>query len=192
MGTILNMQHLALSQAKHPVQPSQARISHSARQPLFLRRNFTSSAGMRSRVMVVHATARAATLYDILDLAPDVGLSDIKRAYRQMARKYHPDVCPSNRAEESTRRFIEIQEAYETLSDPRRRAVYDHAVAMGRGSAANGRMPWSPYAQDCQTADWKSQWESQLFEFKRQSSNRERRTNSWAAQMRRQNGLHDA
>ncbi|MCO5614271.1 hypothetical protein L7F22_068549 [Adiantum nelumboides] len=67
---------------------------------------------------------------------------DIKQAYRQLARKYHPDVCPSHQAEESTRRFIEIQQAYETLSDPRLRAIYDHAVAMGRGSAATGRMPW--------------------------------------------------
>ncbi|KAF0901167.1 hypothetical protein E2562_038181 [Oryza meyeriana var. granulata] len=48
-----------------------------------------------------------------------------------MARKYHPDVSPPDAAAENTRRFIEVQEAYETLSDPSRRATYDRALARG-------------------------------------------------------------
>lgn len=190
MGTLLPAQHLALAKCR-PVPPSRSLSSNSFTQSPFLQQTHKITIGARRRPMVANATARAATLYDILELSPDVGLSDIKRAYRQMARRYHPDVCPSGHAEESTRRFIEIQEAYETLSDPRTRAVYDHAVAMGRGSAATGRMPWSPSEQECQPADWKSQWESQLFEFKRRSSMRARRTDSWAARMRMQSEIHE-
>src|SRR6185503_15006766 len=52
------------------------------------------------------------------DAAPD----DIKRAYRRLARKYHPDVSKEPNAEE---RFKEIGEAYEVLRDPEKRAAYD-------------------------------------------------------------------
>src|ERR1043165_6844804 len=47
---------------------------------------------------------------------------DIKRAYRKLARKYHPDVSKESDAET---RFKEVSEAYEALSDPERRAAYD-------------------------------------------------------------------
>eukprot|EP00250_Pteridium_aquilinum_P014182 c21829_g1_i1 orf=220-759(-) len=133
-------------------------------------------------------STRIGTLYDKLELSPDVGISDIKQAYRQMARRYHPDVCPSHQAEESTRRFIEIQEAYEILSDPRLRAVYDHAVAMGRSSAATGRMPWM--SNDV-TSQWKSQWEDQLTELRHWSTMKAGK-DSWSARVRREQGLDDA
>lgn len=141
----------------------------------------------------VHArqSAHMATLYDLLELSPDVSISDIKQAYRQLARKYHPDVCSPHKAEESTRRFIEIQQAYETLSDPRRRAVYDHAVAMGRSSAANGRMPWMTNDLENQPSDWKSQWEGQLHELQRRSAMKARKADSWSARVRREQELRD-
>ncbi|MCO5602603.1 hypothetical protein L7F22_056737 [Adiantum nelumboides] len=190
MGTLFPAQHLAPTGGRPAQQSRFLTLTSSARSP-FLRQTHHRTPGTRSGSLVANVSARAATFYDILKLPPDVGLSDIKRAYRQLARRYHPDVCPLGRAEESTRRFIEIQEAYETLSDPRSRAVYDHAVAMGRGSATTGRMPWSPSNMDCQHADWKSQWESQLFKFKCQSFMRARRADSWAAQMRMQNELYE-
>lgn len=124
------------------------------------------------------------TLYELLELTPDVGISDIKHAYRQMARKYHPDVCQS---EESTRRFIEIQEAYETLSDPRRRAIYDRAVAMGLGPTASGRMPWNMSDEDTEPLDWRSRWESQLSGLKHRSAMKGQRADSWASRVRTQN-----
>ncbi|CAA6668211.1 unnamed protein product [Spirodela intermedia] len=53
---------------------------------------------------------------------PGGSAAEIKRAYKEMARRYHPDVCPTpDRTEEYTRLFIVVQEAYETLSDPGRR-----------------------------------------------------------------------
>ncbi len=61
-------------------------------------------------------------LYAILGVAHDATDEDIKRAYRRLAREYHPDV---NADPEAERRFKEIVAAYETLSDPSKRRQYD-------------------------------------------------------------------
>jgi curved DNA-binding protein len=60
--------------------------------------------------------------YSLLGVARDATAEDIKRAYRRLARKYHPDVSKETDAEE---RFKEVQEAYEVLKDPEKRAAYD-------------------------------------------------------------------
>jgi curved DNA-binding protein len=65
--------------------------------------------------------------YKILGVARDAGQDDIKRAYRKLARKYHPDVSKETDAEA---RFKEINEANEVLKDPTKRAEYD---ALGTG-----------------------------------------------------------
>jgi hypothetical protein len=61
-------------------------------------------------------------LYGILGLTPRASASEIKSAYRRLARKYHPDVSASP---DSAARFVNISRAYHVLSDPRRRANYD-------------------------------------------------------------------
>lgn len=61
--------------------------------------------------------------YKILGLNSSASEKDIKRAYRRLARKYHPDVNPGDRASEE--RFKELQEAYNVLSDPPKRQIYD-------------------------------------------------------------------
>lgn len=60
--------------------------------------------------------------YQVLGVARDVAQDQIKRAYRKLARKYHPDVSKEPDAEA---RFKEVQEAYEVLKDPEKRAAYD-------------------------------------------------------------------
>ena len=60
--------------------------------------------------------------YQILGVARDASAEDIKKAYRRLARKYHPDVSKESRAEE---RFKEVAEAYEVLRDAEKRAAYD-------------------------------------------------------------------
>jgi curved DNA-binding protein len=60
--------------------------------------------------------------YEILGVARDAGPDDIKRAYRRLARKYHPDVSKEPDAEA---RFKEMKEAYEVLKDPEKRKAYD-------------------------------------------------------------------
>ncbi|GLP98493.1 curved DNA-binding protein [Methylophaga thalassica] len=64
--------------------------------------------------------------YEVLGVKRDASLDDIKRAYRKMARKYHPDVSKEPDAEE---RFKEINEAHEVLKDPEKRAAYDQLGA---------------------------------------------------------------
>jgi molecular chaperone DnaJ len=62
-------------------------------------------------------------LYEVLGLSRDASAEEIKKAYRQLARKYHPDV---NREDpNASEKFKEISEAYEILSDPQKRAAYD-------------------------------------------------------------------
>jgi len=65
--------------------------------------------------------------YQTLEVARDASEDEIKRAYRRLARKYHPDVSKEPDAEE---RFKAIAEAYEVLRDPEKRAAYDQ---LGRG-----------------------------------------------------------
>jgi curved DNA-binding protein len=60
--------------------------------------------------------------YATLGVPRDAAADDIKKSYRKLARKYHPDVSKERDAEE---RFKEVQVAYDTLSDPEKRAAYD-------------------------------------------------------------------
>jgi len=60
--------------------------------------------------------------YDILEVKRDASPDEIKRVYRKLARKYHPDVSKEPNAEE---RFKQVGEAYEVLKDPEKRAAYD-------------------------------------------------------------------
>lgn len=61
--------------------------------------------------------------YQILGLQKDATQEQIKKAYRKLARKYHPDLNPNN--EEAASKFKELNEANEVLSDPEKRAKYD-------------------------------------------------------------------
>ena len=61
--------------------------------------------------------------YRIMGVERDASADEIKRAYRKLARKYHPDVSSEPDAEA---RFQELQEAYEVLKDPEKRAAYDN------------------------------------------------------------------
>ena len=61
--------------------------------------------------------------YKTLGISKKASLSEIKKAYRKLARTYHPDLNPGDKAAE--RRFKEITEAYEVLKDPEKRKHYD-------------------------------------------------------------------
>ncbi|MCL5026337.1 MAG: DnaJ domain-containing protein [Chloroflexi bacterium] len=81
--------------------------------------------------------------YQILGVKRDATEKEIRQAYRKLARKYHPDVNPGNKAAEA--RFKEIGEAYEVLSDKEKRAKYDqfgdawqYAGARAPGGGAAG------------------------------------------------------
>ncbi|MHB1951896.1 MAG: DnaJ domain-containing protein, partial [Acidiferrobacteraceae bacterium] len=73
--------------------------------------------------------ARYKDYYQVMGLERSASAEDIKRAYRRLARKFHPDVSKEPRAEE---RFKELGEAYEVLKDPEKRAAYDQLGAHWR------------------------------------------------------------
>lgn len=69
--------------------------------------------------------------YQILGVNDKADAAEIKKAYRKLARKYHPDVSTEDSAED---RFKEVNEAYEVLGDPEKRAEYDQLKKMGAKS----------------------------------------------------------
>ena len=77
--------------------------------------------------------------YETLGVSRDATHDDLKRAYRKLARRHHPDANPGDRGAES--RFKEINAAYEVLSDPERRSLYDR---FGTDDATRAR-PADPF-----------------------------------------------
>src|ERR1043166_9701416 len=85
--------------------------------------------------------------YEILGIKRDAKPEEIKKAYRRLARKYHPDVNPGDKAAEAG--FKKMSEAHDVLSDPKKRSAYDRvisssehladAAACGAGPTGGGR-----------------------------------------------------
>ena len=74
--------------------------------------------------------------YEVLGVSRSASDEELKKAFRRLAKQYHPD---ANKEQGAEARFIEINEAYETLSDPQKRAIYDrygHAGLNGSSGAA--------------------------------------------------------
>ncbi|MCY2936327.1 MAG: DnaJ domain-containing protein, partial [Planctomycetota bacterium] len=90
--------------------------------------------------------------YQVLGVARDASEDDIKKAYRTLARKHHPDLNPDNK-KASEAKFKEIQEAYDTLGEPEKRVQYDRfGKAAGQagfnpGAAPGGQNPWFGHNQ---------------------------------------------
>jgi molecular chaperone DnaJ len=79
--------------------------------------------------------------YDTLGVDRKASVDDIRKAYRKLARKYHPDLNPGDKASED--RFKNVQEAYDVLSDPKKRQMYDQ-VGFYSENAFPGTGPGGP------------------------------------------------
>lgn len=106
--------------------------------------------------------------YEVLLLGSEnVGHGEIKKAYRNLALQCHPDVCPPSAKEESTKRFVELQKAYETLSNPISRKMYDYQLGLVKstGPGAEGEV----YREEGKSRFSKEVWEIQLSGLKKRS-----------------------
>ena len=100
--------------------------------------------------------------YEILGVKRDAKPEEIKKAYRRLARKYHPDVNPGDKAAEE--RFKLTSEAHDVLSDPKKRSVYDRfgqysdnlADAAARGASPSSGGARTPPGFDFTGFDWGS------------------------------------
>ncbi|KAI8973038.1 hypothetical protein BDB01DRAFT_839078 [Pilobolus umbonatus] len=93
----------------------------------------------------IHATAPTSAAkkdpYDVLGVKKDASSSDIKKAYYGLAKKYHPD---TNKDKDAREKFVQIQEAYEILSDDQKRQQYDqfgHGFDGAAGGDGGGGFP---------------------------------------------------
>ncbi|KAM7470449.1 hypothetical protein LguiA_008632 [Lonicera macranthoides] len=105
-------------------------------------------------------TTTTSSFYELLSLSSnEVGNEEIKKAYRTMALKYHPDVCPDP---ECTKVFVLLNTAYKTLSNPVLRKEYDNKMHLGDFGRA--------YEEEFGGGDLRGRWEDQVLELKRRSS----------------------
>lgn len=85
------------------------------------------------------STGQKRDYYEVLEVRQDASQEEIKKAFRRLARQYHPDV---NKAEDAADRFKEINEAYEVLSDSNKRAMYDR---FGHSMPGSGGVGFDPF-----------------------------------------------
>ena len=79
--------------------------------------------------------------YEVLGVNKNATDDELKKAYRKLAKKYHPDANPDNK-KEAEEKFKEVNEAYETLSDPQKRRMYDQFGADGPQGFGGGQGPF--------------------------------------------------
>ncbi|KAH9326563.1 hypothetical protein KI387_006741, partial [Taxus chinensis] len=184
MANISHAQGLVHLQAcgrscNHPL--SAAQSNNALRRETKLQRAplITRIRALKNTSSDVSLPAMTMTLYDVLCVPHGAELGEVKKAYREKVRVYHPDVCPPGEREESCKMFLQVQEAYETLSDPILRADCDfnlhfnpHIMLLQKrnGGARDER---------------KQQWAEQLQSLNMRSSNSGMERDSWGARMRR-------
>jgi curved DNA-binding protein len=95
--------------------------------------------------------------YKTLNVSKDATDADIKKAYRKLARKYHPDVSDEKNAED---KFKQVKEAYEVLKDPQKRQAYDNMGSNWQASESGSHGDTSGFQQDFSGSDFSDFFET--------------------------------
>ncbi len=98
--------------------------------------------------------------YKTLEVSRDASPDDIQKAYRRLARKYHPDLHPDDKTAKT--KFQEVQGAFDVLNDPKKREMYDRygssfenvAAGAGAGTAPGGQWRTTAGAPDFENVDF--------------------------------------
>ncbi|KAK1356017.1 J domain-containing protein [Heracleum sosnowskyi] len=179
-----------LSPKPHKFQPSSfISFNTLVRNPNFVVKSWTNGSyksRTKASINTIAPPQSTESFYELLGIPESGSLSDIKKAYKQLARKYHPDVSPPERSEEYTQRFILVQEAYETLADPQTRASYDKDMSKGLHFSFSARRRVDYHQTTDERGEWKNKWMSQLSELKHIRMNDNNIRESWGSRMRRQ------
>ncbi len=81
--------------------------------------------------------------YEVLGIQRNAAQGDIKKAYRRLAMKYHPDTARNLTSKTAEERFKEINEAYSVLSDQKKRRIYDHGGHQALQNNFNSNMHYT-------------------------------------------------
>jgi DnaJ-domain-containing protein 1 len=92
-------------------------------------------------------TRLANTYYGLLGLHPSASMLEIRRSYRQLSKKYHPDTTELPKAI-SKAKFQQLNEAYATLSNPERRSLYDLKIGYSRINVIQTPESWEKSSQE--------------------------------------------
>ncbi len=118
--------------------------------------------------------------YDVLEVSPQASQEDIKRAFRRLAKAYHPDV---NRKPGAAKRFKEINEANQVLSAPDKRARYDRQTLLVSMHKEHEQKKRERYEQ------WRSAQPGSVMQSANRMKNRIQRGIKWSAANRMKNRL---
>ncbi|KAJ7968168.1 chaperone protein dnaJ 20, chloroplastic-like [Quillaja saponaria] len=124
------------------------------------------------------STTNPSNFYNMLSLSSrNVTMEEIKSAYRSLALRHHPDVCHPSKKEESTRMFVQLNDAYKTLMNPVLREEYDCELL---GLRSQKKM--NVDGEIC-----RRRWQEQIVELKRRTNSRKAQKGTWGSRMRAKN-----
>ncbi|KAH0988891.1 hypothetical protein GBA52_000374 [Prunus armeniaca] len=163
---------------------------HHERKPTITCRSATNYKSS-STYKVKDGENESTNFYKLLSLNPNINTSkdEIKKAYRSMALRYHPDVC-HDPSISSTKEFVRLNQAYKTLLDPVLRKEYDYELGLENCVGATRLGFKMNNIRNHGVGAAQNRWRQQVLELKRKSNCRmAQKEGSWASRMRRAHNI---
>ncbi len=130
-NVLVSAQHYQQRSRHQQYQQQHQRHNSHSRQQQQQQQQQSRSSRQQTQQQAKPASNKPKTHYDVLGVSQKATEGEIKKAYRQLAKVYHPDKNRDGNAEEAEKKFIELTKAYEILSDPQQKAIYDDELRYG-------------------------------------------------------------